>query len=339
MWRPARLPGFVLLTALVSFQRVGRRRKNQRSDQLVRRWLAVLIAAAVTLTAGVAAVVAATSDSPGAPSRPSSPSADASSSAASADAPPSRATGTEAASGPDDTAVAERQAGRQRRSVTTQTARPVVPEVGPGTFRIAPPLSRLAARDPLGGPPASGSGSRRSASSAVVTYRVEVEDTLPWSPRRFASAAVTTLTHQAGWQADGAHILQRVGPPATAQLRVLLATPGTVDALCAPLKTRGRLSCRNGNRVVINAWRWVHGAPGYDGDLVGYRRYVVNHEFGHALGMPHVTCPRRGALAPVMLQQTKGLDGCRPNPWPARVDLRTGPVPSHSTDPTAGPRP
>jgi hypothetical protein len=132
------------------------------------------------------------------------------------------------------------------------------------------------------------------------------------------------LTHRNGWGADGIHALRRVGPGVDTKLRVLLATPATVDALCAPLQTRGRLSCRNGSRVVINAWRWAHGALAYDGRLAGYRHYVVNHEVGHALGRPHVPCPGRGALAPVMLQQTKGLRGCRPNPWPAIVDLRTG---------------
>ena len=43
---------------------------------------------------------------------------------------------------------------------------------------------------------------------------------------------------------------------------------------------------------------------------------VVNHETGHWLGRGHAGCPRPGALAPVMMQQSKGLDGCRLNPWP-----------------------
>lgn len=114
--------------------------------------------------------------------------------------------------------------------------------------------------------------------------------------------------------------MRRVGGGAV--LRILLASPATTDRLCSPLETEGRLSCRNGQLVVLNAWRWANGTQGYEGQLPKYRRYVINHEVGHALGYPHVPCPGSGLPAPVMLQQTIGLEGCLPNPWPAAVDLR-----------------
>jgi hypothetical protein len=43
---------------------------------------------------------------------------------------------------------------------------------------------------------------------------------------------------------------------------------------------------------------------------------MVNHEVGHVLGRGHAFCPAAGAPAPVMVQQTKGVAPCRPNPWP-----------------------
>lgn len=182
---------------------------------------------------------------------------------------------------------------RKRRGAAAEIR---VPEEGPGTFKIAPGSTRLA-----------GAGE-------VVTYTVEVEVGLPQDRREVAGVVEMTLADSRGWTAGQARAVQRVD--GNADLRVLVATPGTTDDLCAPLDTGGRLSCRNGDLVVLNAWRWVHGADSYD-ELDQYRRYLINHEFGHALGMDHDSCPAPGEVAPVMVQQTKSLEGCRPNPWPS----------------------
>lgn len=171
-----------------------------------------------------------------------------------------------------------------------------VPEQGAGTFKDA------------------GDGGKRAGDSGtLVQYRVEVENGLGLQVGRFTRAVESTLGDRRGWTADGQYSFLRT---ADAPLRVVLASPATTDRLCAPLNTRGEVSCRNGNNVVINAKRWVMGVEFYD-DLGAYRRYVVNHEIGHALGLQHLRCPAPGAPAPVMLQQTLGLDGCSANPWPA----------------------
>lgn len=180
-----------------------------------------------------------------------------------------------------------------------QRPEPRIPEDGPGTFRTASAPDRDTA--------------------GATTYRVEVEHGLPYTPGEVARMVEQTLSDPRSWGADPDHRLVRVD--GESDLRILLAAPTTVDELCAPLDTRGRVSCRNGENVVLNAWRWRNGTEGYEGNLVGYRRYLINHETGHALGYGHVECPGPGELAPVMLQQTLTLDGCRPNPWPARVDL------------------
>lgn len=150
-------------------------------------------------------------------------------------------------------------------------------------------------------------------SGRLVAYRVEVEKDLAIEVKDFAKAVDVTLADPRGWTKTGDYAFQRTGE---APLRVVLATPSTTDRLCAPLQTRGKVSCRNGNDVVINARRWVDGAPSYKGELEKFRQYVINHEVGHSLGLGHLSCPTAGAKAPVMLQQTLGLQGCKANPWP-----------------------
>ena len=83
-------------------------------------------------------------------------------------------------------------------------------------------------------------------------------------------------------------------------------------------------SCRVGNAVIINQTRWLHASDSWNsagGSLDSYRHYVVNHETGHWLGFGHAFCPGAGQLAPVMQQQSKGLQGCRHNTWPVSGEL------------------
>jgi hypothetical protein len=159
-----------------------------------------------------------------------------------------------------------------------------------------------------GSGPTAGSGPLRR-------YLVEVEDGTGVNPAAFAAEVERTLSDPRSWVGRGRLSLQRVdrGPVA---FRVTLATARTTDRLCRPLRTGGTYSCFQGDRSVINLTRWQRGAAAYGSDLATYRTYVVNHEVGHALGHDHVGCPAAGRPAPTMMQQTKGIGRCRPNPWP-----------------------
>lgn len=175
------------------------------------------------------------------------------------------------------------------------------------------PLKRVAVPTRANGTFAVAAGkSNKVGTGTPIPYQVEVEDGLPIDTRTFARAVDRTLADPRGWTGHG-YAFERVE---RATRRIVLASPQTVDRLCAPLQTRGEVSCRNGDVVVINAKRWVLGADSYADDLKGYRTYVVNHEVGHSLGLSHRACPAAGSTAPVMLQQTRGLDGCLKNPWP-----------------------
>lgn len=149
----------------------------------------------------------------------------------------------------------------------------------------------------------------------VHVLRVQVEGGLAVEDARFARFVLRTLNDPRGWGAGGSPRFARTDS-ASADLDVILASPDLSSTLCRPLRTGGTLSCRNGRRVVLTLYRWVKATPDYDEDRTGYRNYVVNHEVGHWLGHGHEYCPGPGRLAPIMMQQTKGLKGCRPNPWP-----------------------
>jgi hypothetical protein len=156
-------------------------------------------------------------------------------------------------------------------------------------------------------------------SGPLVTFAVEVERGIPLDRATFAATVQRILYDSRGWTAGGQLTLRRVG--SAPDFRVALATPATTDRLCAPLETSGRFSCHQEGRAVLNLWRWRRGARSYGDDLRGYRTYLVNHEVGHALGLSwHPACPRSGAPAPVMMQQTLGVGDCRPHPWPQPVE-------------------
>ena len=160
-----------------------------------------------------------------------------------------------------------------------------------------------------------GGRSRRSGPGPLRRYTVQVEDGIQVDRRQVADTIASILGDRRGWGGTGRLSFQRVssGP---VSFRVVLATPSTVNRLCAPLITGGIYSCGMYGRAVLNLLRWRHGAPAFHGDMTKYRRYLVNHEVGHLLGHSHTSCHASGARAPVMMQQTKGVGSCRANGWP-----------------------
>ncbi|MFS4490452.1 DUF3152 domain-containing protein [uncultured Dietzia sp.] len=192
-----------------------------------------------------------------------------------------------------------------------------------GEFRIVP-----GGTDPVGRPTAEQFG-----------YTVEVEDGIDTvdfgGDDSVARMVDATLANPKSWTADGAVAFRRVAGDEPA-FRVSLASPMTVRENCG-YDIELEASCYNSatGRVYLNLARWVRGARSFQGDIGSYRQYLVNHEVGHAIGYPaHEPCPADGALAPIMMQQTFGVnngdihqldpegvvpdndDTCRYNAWP-----------------------
>ncbi len=229
-------------------------------------------------------------------------------------------------------------AGQQRMS---QPPIPLIPNPDSGGF----PAAKAPAELPGGGPFAEqGQGSWTVVPGAgppfgagqLVTYTVEVEDgvELAGGAEGFAAMVDETLHNPKSWIGSGEYAFQRTDDPQAADIRITLTSQLTQRAVCGfaiPYDS----SCWKSelNQVVLNHARWVRGAVAFQGNIVEYQHYMVNHEVGHGLGFQHTGCAETGQLAPVMMQQTWGLsndylavlgtdrviaDGkvCEPNAWP-----------------------
>jgi len=209
------------------------------------------------------------------------------------------------AAAPNPTTAAPTTTTTTTPTTTTPTPRPTTPTATVVTIPVSG-TCHLVTVPGTAGPTGPGT---------PMTYRLEIEGGLPLDGAAVAAQVQRTLTDRRGWQPIEHVAFVRTQEPASFEL--ILASPTMVDRLCYPLDTIGELSCRNGNRVILNAKRWVDAVPWYRGHLDDYRAYLVNHEVGHRLGHGHETCPAAGAPAPVMVQQSKSLYGCAPNPWPS----------------------
>ncbi|MFH8705436.1 DUF3152 domain-containing protein [Streptomyces rubrogriseus] len=187
-----------------------------------------------------------------------------------------------------------------------------IPSSGPGTFATA-----------------DGNGDRVGGSGRTLTYVVQVEDGIGISAPDVAAEVDRILADERGWTADGKTGFRRVSGGAS-DFRVRLATAGTVDDICGQygLDTGGEVNCNVGQDVMVNLKRWLLATQYYADDVTSYRALIINHEVGHFLGHGHEGCPGAGRPAPVMMQQIKGLHGCRTNVWPYDADGRpvTGPA-------------
>jgi hypothetical protein len=161
--------------------------------------------------------------------------------------------------------------------------------------------------------PIRSQGGVRYGAAPYRDYLVQVESGLGLHQDRTEAEIDRILGDARSWVGDGRAGFRRI--PRGWDFRIYIASPDTVDTICAPLDTGGYLSCRNGSTIALNVNRWRSATDWWPAPLEVYRQYLINHEVGHLLGNGHVSCPGSGRQAPVMMQQTKGLDGCVANGW------------------------
>jgi hypothetical protein len=174
----------------------------------------------------------------------------------------------------------------------------------------------------------------------TVRYHVETRGKITTSLKAFRTQAQQTYTDARGWRAAG---IRFVPVKRGGAFTLVLAEASWLPRFSSGCSAMW--SCRVGRFVIINQERWKHASPAWNAAhlrLRDYRHMVVNHETGHWLGLGHASCPGPGRLAPVMQQQSKGLQGCRFNPFPTRREIASrtphgrvmasGPVRSYSPD-------
>lgn len=156
-------------------------------------------------------------------------------------------------------------------------------------------------------------------------FSLKIESTIKAGPDCMGKLVTSILNDSRGWKNLTEKEFVLVSQE-NADFTFIFSSPDKTDELCAPLETNGIYSCRNEEEVVINFFRWENGAIDFGNDMKTYRLYLINHETGHILGWGHTGCPKVGAIAPVMMQQSKTTDGCIPYGWPLYeiIDMKYG---------------
>ncbi len=148
----------------------------------------------------------------------------------------------------------------------------------------------------------------------LVTYRIETRGKVAGALDTFKQRTAEIFADPRGWSRSYVHFKRvKSGGGFSLFLSQAKFVP-SFGSVCARY-----WSCRVGRNVIINENRWRHGTHYFKrsgGTMSEYRAMVVNHETGHWFGLGHATCGGRGQAAPVMMQQSKGLNGCKPNAWP-----------------------
>jgi len=155
-----------------------------------------------------------------------------------------------------------------------------------------------------------------------LNYAVKIEPSLGLDPLCIKNLLFLILNNDTGWTnvTDKSFQLTSIEE---SDYVYIFASPKRTEELCAPIETNSIYSCRNEQNIVLNFFRWQNGAVDFKNDMETYRIYLINHETGHILGWGHVGCPKEGAIAPVMMQQSKGTEGCIPYGWPAYETIKS----------------
>ena len=146
------------------------------------------------------------------------------------------------------------------------------------------------------------------------TFRIVIDEDVSKkyfirNPDQISIAITAYLNDPDGWATHG-YFFDPVEDHEDILIR--LSSPRTVTKMCG---LPSGLSCAElgGHNMYLNADRWFRGSIKSGQGVENYRQYLVSHEVGHILGHEHKKCPCSGCKAPIMMQQTLGLNKCVAN--------------------------
>jgi hypothetical protein len=147
------------------------------------------------------------------------------------------------------------------------------------------------------------------------SYTVEFSNSLSLKKNKIINKIQDVLTNKKGWSKLG-YNFNFMDVNTNPHFCIKIVPESTIVRIC---KFKG-LSCAdsNTNTIYININLWRKGSSKSKLNLEDYRTYLINHEVGHILGKQHIdkNTLKPRTKAPVMIQQTLGINDCIPNCWP-----------------------
>lgn len=132
--------------------------------------------------------------------------------------------------------------------------------------------------------------------------------------KEFVKIVWSILNHSRGWSQI---IKFKKSGRDDKHVTIRLSKEETIRKKCGFRK----LSCALGKSTIyLHLDNWLHGSKASGLSLTNYRKYLVNHEIGHILGLGHKK-PVGTGKCPVMVQQTLGIGNQKPNVWPLMKEL------------------
>lgn len=132
--------------------------------------------------------------------------------------------------------------------------------------------------------------------------------------KRFLNTIYRCLNEDGSWNISESFIYDRLNPDIIYTLanedeitEAMSNKQKELDIYGNPVRLSVTFYGKRPIEIMIDADNFINGVPISKLGKKEYRKYVINHETGHALGYSHLPCNDESKICPVMYQMTKGV--------------------------------